>query len=300
MNVRQQDDWVVIQAPAKLNLFLEILGKRSDGYHELETLMVPIDLYDTLCVQDVAGDRLELECFDARQRSGFADRVAVPSGPDNLVLRALLRIREEAGVRRGARIVLTKRIPLGAGLAGGSSNAAAALVAANLVWRLGWSRERLAELAAELGSDVPFFLGPGAAICRGRGERVARLKGLGVWHFVVAFPDVGLATAKVFGHCQVATSARAVQPLVDALRRHDVAMLGHWLHNQLQPAAEALEPAVGRLAREFARIEVWGRQMSGSGTSFFGICRSAAHARRAAALLSGRGVGSVFRARNCQ
>ena len=162
---------VVVQAPAKLNLFFEVLGKREDGYHEVETLVTPIDLYDTLYVAPEEGERVSFSCHRVCGLWGadgtWADHL--PDGADNLVVRAVELLRRRAGVRTGARLHLVKRIPTAAGLGGGSSDAAAALVGANAVWRLGWSWQDLAHVGAELGSDVPLFFAQGPAICRGRG-----------------------------------------------------------------------------------------------------------------------------------
>ena len=165
---------LVIQAPAKLNLFFEVLAKRTDGYHEIESLMCPIDLYDTLHFQEDPSGQLELTCRRVFGAGGPGGRGLheMPEGPENLVFRAVELVRRRTGIRRGAKLWLVKRIPAAAGLGGGSSDAAAALVAANEGWRLGRSRHELAQWAAELGSDVPFFLAGGPAICRGRGERV--------------------------------------------------------------------------------------------------------------------------------
>ena len=176
---------LVIQAPAKLNLFFEVLAKRTDGYHEIETLMCPIDLFDTLHFQEDPNGQLELRCRRVFGAGGPRGRGLheVPDGPENLVLRAVDLVRRRAGVRRGARLLLVKRIPAAAGLGGGSSDAAAALVAANVGWQLGRSRDELAHWAAELGSDVPFFLVGGPAVCRGRGERVTPVAGLGALQF---------------------------------------------------------------------------------------------------------------------
>jgi 4-diphosphocytidyl-2-C-methyl-D-erythritol kinase len=147
---------------------------------------------------------------------------------------------------------LVKRIPLAAGLGGGSSDAAAALVAANLGWGLGWSHEQLAVLAAELGSDVPFFLSPGyfrsgPAICRGRGERVEPLAPQSLLHCVVATPPEGLSTAQVYSACRPAAAARPLAALLDALRRGQTALAGRLLYNGLQPAAETRSRWIVRL-----------------------------------------------------
>ena len=148
---------VVIQTPAKLNLFFEVHGKRDDGYHEIETLMCPISLCDTLCFRRTSSEELELECrwgSASQGGSGFDD---VPRDDRNLVWRAIELLRRRIGVRLGAKLRLIKRIPTAAGLGGGSSDAAAALAAGNLAWNLDLSLPELTALAAEIGSDVPFF-----------------------------------------------------------------------------------------------------------------------------------------------
>ena len=293
---------LVIQAPAKLNLFFEVLAKRNDGYHEIETLMCPIDLYDTLCFQSISTNGVDFEC---RRSSRFGGPVGrgfgnVPDGPDNLVVRAVELVRRRAGVGRGARLLLVKRIPAAAGLGGGSSDAAAALVAANEGWRLGRSRDELAEWAAELGSDVPFFLVGGPAICRGRGERVEPVTGLGGLCFVVAYPPAGLSTAAVYGLCRPASQAQQVQPLLESLRQGDFRQAGRRLWNRLQPAAEQLSPWISRLQQEFREQDCLGHGMSGSGSSYFGVYRHARHARRSARRLFAKGFGSVFAVRSCR
>ncbi|MCE5303463.1 MAG: 4-(cytidine 5'-diphospho)-2-C-methyl-D-erythritol kinase [Planctomycetaceae bacterium] len=299
MYIRRSATAWTIQAPAKLNLFFEVLAKRSDGYHEIETLMCPIDLYDTLRLEEDPSGRVTLRCRRARGPSDCGLRT-VPVGPDNLVVRAVELVRLRTGVRRGAKVRLVKRIPAAAGLGGGSSDAAAALVAANEVWRLGRSPEELAQWAAELGSDVPFFLVNGPAVCRGRGEQVSPLGDFGALHFVVVRPPVGLATAVVYGACRPAAEPSRVEPLIQVLRSGDREQAGRLLMNRLQPVAEMLSPWVKRLREEFSRLDFLGHGMSGSGTSYFGLCRCAGHARRAARRLEEKGLGRVFTVRSCR
>jgi 4-diphosphocytidyl-2-C-methyl-D-erythritol kinase len=302
MHVHRSAVELVIQAPAKLNLFFEVLAKRTDGYHEIETLMCPIDLYDTLHFQEDPHGQLELSCRRVFGADGPGGRGLdkLPEGPDNLVLRAIDLVRRRAGVCRGAKLWLVKRIPALAGLGGGSSDAAAALVAANLGWRLGRSREELAEWAAELGSDVPFFLVGGPAICRGRGERVEPLRGVGALDFVVVRPPAGLSTAAVYAACRPAEQPQTVLPLVDALRRGDWREMRRGLLNRLQSTAESMSPWVKRLQEEFSRLNCVGHAMSGSGTSYFGLCHNARHARRCARRLEALGLGAVFAVRSCR
>jgi len=292
---------LVIDAPAKLNLFFEVLAKRPDGYHEIESLMCPIDLYDTLVFQTADDGRITLECESARapldEESAGAGNV--PTGADNLVVRALQLVKDRCRVTAGANVRLIKRIPAAAGLGGGSSDAAAALVAANRLWGLNLPQAMLAAWGAELGSDVPFFLENGAAISRGRGERLSRAASLGPLWFVVVRPPQGLSTAAVYKRCRPAAAPRAVEPLLAALSRGDFRRAGALLHNQLQPAACELSPWIARLGGEFAALDCLGHAMSGSGSSYFGLCRHAAHARRIARRLEARGAGRVFAVRSC-
>jgi 4-diphosphocytidyl-2-C-methyl-D-erythritol kinase len=296
MHVYRSDTRVAVQAPAKLNLFFEVLGKRNDGFHEIETLMVPINLYDSLTFSPDPSGRISLHCRWART----ADAAALgelPASAENLATKAAVLLRERAGISTGARMRLVKRIPSAAGLGGGSSDAAAALLAANSGWKVNWSTERLMVLAAELGSDVPFFLAGGAAICRGRGEVVEPVGRLGTLFGVVVRPPVGLNTAEVYRHCRPGRPACSVQPLVRAMRRGDFGRLKSLMHNRLEEAAEGLCPWVGRLQHEFARLNCVAAQMSGSGTSYFAICHHAQHARRVAGRLRSRGVGRVYAVR---
>jgi 4-diphosphocytidyl-2-C-methyl-D-erythritol kinase len=315
MHVRRGPDYVEVRAPAKLNLFLEILGKRPDGFHEIETVMVPVSACDTLVVWDDPSGRIELECeriADTSQAASpepMAAKIAapneaaaekeVPTGSDNIVVRALEALRRRAGVASGARVRLIKRIPVAAGMAGGSTDAAAALAAANLVWNLNLSAATLSVVAAELGSDIPFFFAGGAALCRGRGERIEPLAGGGVLHFAVVAPPVGLSTAAVYRACRPAADPHCSAGLVEALGRGDSTGTARRLHNRLQPAAESLSPWIERLKAEFARCDCLGSQMSGSGTSYFGVCRTARHARRVASRLAARGLGRTLAVRSC-
>ena len=184
-------DDVVAWAPAKVNLFLEVLGKRPDGYHEIATLMVAVRLFDTLVFRE-AND-LTLRCSDKR----------LPAGPDNLVLKAANLVRERTGCKKGANIRLVKRIPLAAGLAGGSTDAAATLAALNRLWQLGLSANDLAKLGGEIGSDIPFFFRTPAAWCSGRGEIVAPVTLPIPLDFVLLCPSFGLATAAVYKNVAV-------------------------------------------------------------------------------------------------
>ena len=296
MLCRGRNTSVTVFAPAKLNLFLRILGKRGDGYHELETLMVSVGLCDTLLLTDDSSGALSLSCRDGSRANTSMRRRELPGeGADNLVWKAARLLKETSGTSRGARLELVKRIPLAAGLAGGSSDAAATLSGLNRLWDLRFSVRDLAEMADRLGSDVPFFLSPtGAAICRGRGEIVEPLSLPGRLWFVVARPETGLATAEVYRHCRPSPSAATAEDVAASLSRNALCAAGRFFHNGLQEPAEALNADVTRLKRAFARQPFAGHSMSGSGTSYFGLCRSRRQAVQLAARLRGTRLGDVF------
>ena len=181
-------------------------------------------------------------------------------------------------------------------MGGASSDAAACLIAASLGWGLNWPWAELAGLAAELGSDVPFFLRAGTAVCRGRGERVEPISGFGRLSFVVVRPPDGLRTSAVYQRCRPADQPQSVAAAISAGRAQGAVGLGRSLVNRLEPAARELSPSMQRLGAQFGRLDVLGHQMSGSGTSYFCLCRHAGQARRVAKLLRSRHVGTVFHA----
>lgn len=312
MLLRQQGRTLVVHTPAKLNLFLEVLGKRPDGYHELETLMMTVGHYDTLrfTEETFSGQPTVLQSPKSDSANDDSPPILLtcrwagtpscspgplPTGTDNLVVRAAELLRQVSGCRRGVQIELTKRIPLAAGLAGGSSDCAATLAALNRFWKLGLSDERLLELGAQLGSDVAFFLmKTPAAICRGRGELIEPLAQPMRLHFVISKPASGLSTAAVFRRCSPTAERHSVRPLVDALYTGRLGLAATRMHNALQLPAEELNSDVIRLRRLFDRLPFIGHQMSGSGTSYFGICSQREQAESLAAHVRSTGCDHVF------
>ena len=297
MHLQKTADGVVVHAPAKLNLFFEVLNRRSDGFHEVETLVYPIDLYDTLILSGQAGPRIDFRLFFASGDAGCRD---VPEDSSNLVIRALELLRRRAGSEFGARVCLRKRIPTAAGLGGGSSDAAAALAAANVLWGLHWPRERLAQVGAELGSDVSLFFHPAASICRGRGEIIAPAAVSPMLHLVVVRPPEGLGTADVYRICQIADKPRPLRPFAEAFGRGDLKRMAETMFNRLEASASVLSPWIARVRRELESVDCVGHQMTGSGTCCFGLCRHARHARRVARRLQTRGIGMVYAVRGCR
>jgi 4-diphosphocytidyl-2-C-methyl-D-erythritol kinase len=294
-----------ILAPAKLNLTLDVAARGSDGYHELSTLMVPVRWFDTLAFEPRVGERGRLGTIEFSLRGANFD-AAVPTDCSNLVVRALELLRERSGCELGARVELVKRIPSGAGLGGGSSNAAAALRIANRGWDINWPLERLSALAAELGSDVPFFLAGGAAVCRGRGERVERVPTGVPLDVVIVKPAESLSTAEVYRRFDelrpagaALRSATALAGLVGDLRRGAVNKIAAWMSNSLQAAAASLSNWIEYAERVFAELGFAAHQLTGSGSAYFGICRHATQARRLASILKSRQLGQVFVTRSC-
>lgn len=288
---------LVVQAPAKLNLFLEILGKRADGYHELETLMITVGIYDTLSFTEEDSEEIGLRVIDAGRRSASlrADSELIPTGSENLVVRAALLLRQFAGLKRGVRIALWKRIPAAAGLAGGSSDAAATLVALNRLWKLGLATSELCSLAGQLGSDVAFFVtGRSAAVCRGRGEIVEPMTLPFGMHFVVVRPHSGLSTAAVYRNFKPAATTKQAEVLVEAFQSGRLDRAGRNLYNALEPTACELNSDVKRVKSELRKLPVLGELMSGSGTACFALCANQASARQAAARFRAMGIGHAW------
>lgn len=299
------DDAAVLKmaAPAKINLYLEVLGRRADGYHEIETFMTPLALADELTF--TAAPELTLTCDDP----------SLPLDENNLVLKAarLLQHQRPGSARQeprppGARIHLSKRIPVAAGLGGGSSDAATTLRGLNQLWQLGLSDKELIGLAAQLGSDVPFFLNGSSAWCTGRGDRVTATKVECEVAPLLICPVIGLSTAEVYRELNApltemasgAALARRSQQeeMTKALDQGDMPRIGQALFNRLQPAAERLLPLVAEIRQlldELAPEKLfWGHQLSGSGSSYFAVCRSQTDAQRLARLISQRWVGGVL------
>ncbi len=301
MLCRQTTRCLTVLAPAKLNLFLRIVARRPDGFHDIESVMGAINLYDTLTLESVSSGDIELSVVDSSARTPAGSmRLEAPAGPENLVVRAADLLRKQAGCELGARITLIKRIPSSAGLGGGSSDCAAALLGLNRLWNLCLPRSELVALAGQLGSDVAFFLSESSlALCVGRGEQIKPLPIPTGLHFVVAKPASGLSTPAVYRHCHPDTSGQPVSRFVESLAAGVIGDVARRLHNGLQAPAESLSSDVRELRRLFEQLPVVGHQMSGSGSSYFGICASRRQALHTAGRLRSAGVPWVQVARGC-
>lgn len=285
---------LVARTPAKLNLVLDVLGRRADGYHELETVMVSIGLYDTLRFEPESSGRLELSLTGTPARMGI-ELTNFPLDHSNLILQAAQLLRATTGCPQGVRISLEKQIPLQAGLGGGSSDAAATLVALNQFWDLGLTSSELHPLAAQLGSDVNFFLDSvPMAVCRGRGEVIEPHPLSAPLHFVVVKPPGGLSTRDVFQHLNRSVPPRGCEPLLSGLRTGCPRMIGGGLHNALEAPAVSLSSEVAGTLEKLRSLPAWGSLMTGSGSSCFSVLAHPVQAARAARRLRTMSGSQVF------
>jgi 4-diphosphocytidyl-2-C-methyl-D-erythritol kinase len=281
---------VTIQAPAKLNLSLAVLERRADGFHEIESLMAAVDLADTLSLTTGGSPGIRLAVQFAGPLATPRGRPLardVPADTTNLVVRAVAALASEAGMEPALDIELVKRIPSGAGLGGGSSDAAAGLAAAAELWKLDWPRARLAEIGGRIGSDVPWFFAGGAAVAAGRGERILPVESLMPLFAVIACPPEGLSTAAVYQACTPSWArASEAAALAAALAAGDFHTALPLLSNDLEPPARRLSPEVDRLLADLARAGGLCPRLTGSGSACFTLCRTQAEARGIAARLA--------------
>jgi 4-diphosphocytidyl-2-C-methyl-D-erythritol kinase len=253
---------VMARVPAKVNLELMVGPLRADGFHHLATVFQAIGLHDDITVEP-ADD------WGITVNGPYAD--LVPADGTNLALRAALLLADRAGLDVPVHITIDKDIPVAAGMAGGSADAAGALLACDALWGLWSSRSALEDLAAELGSDVPFALLGGTAMGSGRGDQLAPVLGRGHYSWVLALSDIGLSTPQVYAECdRLRASRRVPEPapsaaMMTALRSGDAAFLGRALSNDLQPAALSLQPRLEEVLRTGLDNGALGGIVSGSG-----------------------------------
>ncbi len=321
----RQNKTFQLNTPAKLNLSLEVLGRRPDGYHELRTIMSSIGLYDTLRLVPTDEPQIAFHLINHQfERSQDQKRVRqdIPADSENLVVRALELLRAATGTKlssnHGMKVHLVKRIPSQAGLGGGSSDAAAALVLGNHAWDLGLGLSELCTLAERLGSDVPFFVHVNhgyltndsqghrhhAAICEGRGERITPLNQVGGVPCVIVKPLMGLPTPKVFGvysnlEKSPTRTSQSTEQVAQRLATADWRNLGEVMGNALQQAAFQIAPSLREIPKLLSKLPVIAHQLSGSGSAYFALCRSALVARRVAAILRAHDVGRLYVTTTC-
>jgi len=295
------DGAVVARAPAKVNVHLAVGPLRSDGFHELRTVYLAVSLFDTVTVRP--GDGLSLTVTGEGTTGSGPD--AVPTDRRNLVWRAAELLAERAGVPADAAITIDKSIPAAGGLAGGSADAAAALVALDALWATHATRGELTALAARLGSDVPFSLLGGVALGSGRGEQLSPVLARRRWDWVLGIAGEGLSTPAVYAELDRLRAAGRVpdgeelsspDPVIAALRSGPVPALAAALGNDLQPPALSLRPDLRRALRAATGAGAAAAVVSGSGPTVAALAEDEESAVRLTAALAGEGVYRTVRA----
>jgi 4-diphosphocytidyl-2-C-methyl-D-erythritol kinase len=254
---------ISFKTPAKVNLGLHILSKREDGFHELETLFQMVNWCDEIKIECLSRG-LELVC----------NQPDIPNDEENLVIKAAHILQTRFPDRcKGARIHLNKNIPHGAGLGGGSGNAAGVLLGLNFLWGLKLKREDLISMASELGSDVPFFLFSPCAIGRGRGEILEPVKSSIRFYILMVYPGFAVSTASVYGNLKLKLTKREnnISILKNFLLQSEFAQLGATWSNDLEPVVFQEHPGLSGIKKEMLALGAKGALLSGSGSTVFGI-----------------------------
>ena len=280
-------DGVRERAYAKINLGLKVLGRRPDGYHNILSVFQTVDLSDSLRFEPSTVGSTQIVC----------DHSGVPTGPENLVHRAIEVLRSATGIRKGVRVILKKRIPMGAGLGGGSSDAAAALRALNRAWGLALSPEALRELAGRLGSDVFFFLSPGTAVVSGRGEQVRYISWPEDAFYVLVNPGFEVSTRWAYDNLRIGLTERSAYiSFMGSTEGREIraSRLFACLENDFMPLLAATYPEVERIRSALDRYGPLACSLSGSGSTLYGVFRDAKQSREAEAGLRDLGYQVVL------
>jgi 4-diphosphocytidyl-2-C-methyl-D-erythritol kinase len=263
-----------LRAHAKINLYLDVLGKRGDGYHDIQSVMQSLELADEISLSERSLD-IEVVCSSPLPRE------------ENLAWKAAKLLRDEVGVEGGVLIEITKHIPIAAGLAGGSADVAAVLVGLNLLWGLDLSHDRLLELGERIGADVPFCLKGGTCLVEGKGERVTSLASLPHVWTVVAKPDFEVPAGWAYGRLDRmgVSSLLSISEVLAALERKDLRGIGSVLANIFERVTIEEHPEIESLKKKFIEAGALGALMSGSGPSVFALFEGKEEAEKAARLL---------------
>ncbi|QXJ38400.1 4-diphosphocytidyl-2-C-methyl-D-erythritol kinase [Parageobacillus caldoxylosilyticus] len=251
-----------MKAPAKINLSLDVLHKRPDGYHEVKMVMTTIDLADRIELIPRADDAIQI----------ISQNRFVPDDHRNLAYQAAKLLKETFSIKQGVAISITKHIPVAAGLAGGSSDAAATLRGLNKLWNLGLTLDELAELGAQIGSDVSFCVYGGTAIATGRGEKITPIPSPPPCWVVLAKPSIGVSTAEVYRNLKVKEVVHPdVDAMVEAIGRQDYFAICQLVGNVLEEVTLKMHPEVAHIKEQMRRFGADAVLMSGSGPTVFGL-----------------------------
>ncbi|CAK6470114.1 4-(cytidine 5'-diphospho)-2-C-methyl-D-erythritol kinase [Peribacillus castrilensis] len=250
------------KAPAKINLALDVLFKRPDGYHEVEMIMTTVDLADRIELKEIKGNHIQI----------LSHNRFVPDDHRNLAYQAAFILKERFGINKGVSITIEKNIPVAAGLAGGSSDAAATLRGLNRLWKLGLSMDELAEIGAEIGSDVSFCVYGGTALARGRGEKITHLPAPPKCWVILAKPTIGVSTADIYKRLQTSKMEHPDVPgMISAIMENNYHDVCEGLGNVLEQVTLQLYPEVANIKDQMKTFGADSVLMSGSGPTVFGL-----------------------------
>ncbi|CEP91806.1 4-diphosphocytidyl-2-C-methyl-D-erythritol kinase [[Clostridium] sordellii] len=263
-----------LKSRAKINLSIDVLGKRQDGYHIVEMIMQTIDLYDNLKITQIEEDSIKI-------KSNSQD---IPLNQDNIVYKAANILKEKFNIKKGIEISIQKNIPVAAGMAGGSSNAAAVLVGLNRIWDLGLNQLELKDIALQLGADVPFCITGGSALAQGIGEELTDIKGLNEnIHIIICKPNIFVSTKEVYQSLDMNEIKKRPdnQKLIDALQVNDVKYVSENMVNVLEEVTSSKYNEINQIERIIMDNKALGSMMSGSGPTVFGLFDNKEYAIRA-------------------
>jgi 4-diphosphocytidyl-2-C-methyl-D-erythritol kinase len=258
-------DKIELTSPAKINLGLYLLEKRPDGYHDILTVFQTIDLQDTITFQKTSTPSISITS------EGFP----IPLSEDNLISKAIRVFETRTGIQCGLQVHVQKRIPLGAGLGGGSSNAACALKAVNVLYNKGLDDKELESMGSEIGSDVPFFIRGGTAIGEGRGEKLTSITIPDDFHIILLYPDFSVSTAWAYQNAKISlTKDQKMATFRSLFPKLPIHALPQGLANELEDVVFQRHPLLADLKQELIRRDAFYASMSGSGSSVFGLFRT--------------------------
>ncbi|GFN36695.1 4-(cytidine 5'-diphospho)-2-C-methyl-D-erythritol kinase [Tepidimicrobium xylanilyticum] len=253
---------IALESYAKINLALDILYKRDDGYHEINTIMQQIDLKDRVVIRN-KDSGIDIQC----------NNKDVPIDRNNLVYKAWEKIREKTGINRGVGIIIDKKIPIAAGLAGGSSNGGAVLKGLNLLWDLNLSDEELMEIGKKIGADVPFCIMGGTAWARGIGEKLTKLKGFSGYNILLANVGIPVSTEWVYKNMDLKSIHERIdiERIIKYMEEGNLLKLGQSIENVMEPVVMTKYPQVKMVKEDMIKFGALGSLMSGSGPTVFGL-----------------------------
>lgn len=281
--IKETKNSITVRAPAKINLFLEVLGKRPDGYHNIETVMQEITLYDEISFK--LNNKLSLK------ESGL------PCGPksDNLILKAAKILQEICGASPGAKIELKKKIPVGAGLGGGSSDAACTFMALNKLWGLNLPEKKLVELSLSIGSDIAFFFTGGTALCTGRGEKVRPLRCPGKMYYVLVCPQQKVSTGLIYKNLKkvLTRKIKSAKLILKYLVKKNLQKIRENIFNRLAETVFVKYENLKNIHKKLSHMSGCDAALTGSGSGIFFVCDNKKEAEKLNLRMRGI-VGSIY------